>query len=99
MCANLDVEVVQRDNAINPARSHQIRDRVDKPAAVVEAVHREHIVARVPRPLLVKRRFDSKQVNGATFGLEPFQKPVAFEVAGETEKGEWHDDQDTSATK
>src|SRR5205823_5210237 len=89
---DLDVEVVQGDDAVDPAGPHQVGGGVDEPAAVGEVADREHVGTRLPRPRLAELPLDRQQVDGAALLPAPLQEPVALEVAGECEDGEWHAD-------
>jgi hypothetical protein len=51
---DLHVEVVEGDHAVDLARPHQERDAVEEGAAVVEVLDREHVVARVAGPRLLR---------------------------------------------
>jgi hypothetical protein len=52
----------------------------------MEVVDGEHIRQRLPCPRFLEAVFHRQKVNVAPLSLQSLEKPVAFEVTGQTEK-------------
>ncbi len=84
----LDVEIVERNQAVDFARARQITDGVGDVRLLeeVDKGHDEKLVDRFPRPGFMLQVLRCNQNGAAAESLALFYEGAALEVAGETEK-------------
>jgi hypothetical protein len=84
---HLEVELVERDDAVDRLAAREIADRVDHVLAVAKVRHQESLVDALHRPLGVPELFAREEQHARAEALRLAEELLTLEVGGEGEDG------------